>query len=467
MTLLVLFPALCGGEQSVSLQKGIQQVIEGVDSKAQVGIVALSLRGEGSYHHNGDKRYVPGSVLKLFIAAAALDVMGVDYRFETRIVTDGVVKQGALAGNCYLIASGDPSLDFTGLAKLIRGLKAQGIRRIKGDFLIDVSVFDDVVQGPGWMWDEKPSFWCSPLGALNVEHNCLAFEIGPGSVVGCPCRVSVYPYFDSLELINHSTTGNRCHTVEVRRLSDHQFEVVGSMGLFEEKVRRLLPMRTPLSFSETLVKTLLRQHQIWIEGKIRVGKSPRCGVVLTSHLSKPLSELLKPLLKESDNLYADALFKKIGAIRYCRQGTWQTGKDAVYEFLEKKVGLDTSMMVIVDGSGTSRYNLLSPEQVGLFLKWVHRDCAGGKWIKGALALGGVDGTLKNRMKTADLKAQVIGKTGTMTGVSSICGFLGEEIAFVIFVNGHVKSGREIKKHLEDEVCRVLMSSTFARSRGSK
>ncbi len=447
---------LIGASEPISIQKRVEQIIEQSAPMAQVGIVALSLKGEGAYHRNPDKLYVPGSALKLFVAAAALDLMGPDYCFATQIVTQGVVENEALVGDCYLIASGDPSLDLPGLTKLILGLKARGIKKIKGNFLLDVSLFDDIAQGPGWMWDEKPSFWCSPLDALNVEHNCIFFEIGPGLEMGQPCRVHVYPEFEGLEIINRSETGNKKEQIEVRRLSTHRFELVGCMGLLEEKVHRYVPACPPRLLAQNLLTTLLRQNQIELEGTIEEGKAPRSRAVLATYQSKPLSELLKQLLKQSDNLYADALFKKIGAIRYQKQGTWHTGRRAMCEFLRKKVGLNTERMVIVDGSGTSRYNLLSPKQMALFLQWVDRDFPQGKWIKQALARGGVDGTLKNRMRTPDLKNKVLGKTGTMTGISSLCGFLGEEIALVIFVNSYVQSGRGIKKNLEDQVCKALL-----------
>lgn len=156
-----------------------------------------------------------------------------------------------------------------------------------------------------------------------------------------------------------------------------------------------------------------------------------------------MGELLKVSLKESDNLYADCFFRKLGS-------SWERSSEIVGEFLKEKVGIDPEEVRIVDGSGLSRYNLMTPHQMVEVLKVMH----GNRVFREALSVAGVDGTLKKRMK--DLL--VSGKTGGMTGVCSLCGYLMSrdegELVFTIFVNNYVKDGSEIRAMI-DQVCRVL------------
>lgn len=439
----------------LSVEQKIEEAIVKADRGAQVGIFVLSPDGRTCYQRNGEKRYVPGSVSKLFVAAAALDLMGADYRFETSILTKAPIKKDALLGNCYLVASGDPSLNFLGLERLIKGLKAQGIDKIKGDFCLDLTLFDEVIQGPGWMWDEEPGFWCSPLGALNVEHNCISFELSPDVQGSSPCSFRLYPPVEGVEILNQCNISNKEQPLKVRRLPGDRFEISGSMRRSSKKVRLSVPFSSPHLFAQAILKRLFKELQIQITGQIKIKAAPRDSTQLAVHRSIPLSDIIRVMLKESDNLYADALFKKIGHVRCKAQGTWQTGREALCEFLEKRVGLDPTDMVVLDGSGMSRYNLLSPKQMVLFLQWVDQKSPFGAEIKKGLPIAGVDGTLKRRMKKSGLEAQIFAKTGTMKGVSSLCGFLKEDFIFAIFVNGYVKRGRLIKKEIEEEICDAI------------
>lgn len=444
-------------DRSSFIESAVEKVIAGVAPAAHVGLEVVSLgKGDHVYGRNGEKRYMPGSSLKLFIAGAALDLLGPHYRFETGIYTDGK--------DCYLVASGDPSLDAKGLEDLVHQMKQKGVDRIEGNVVLDLEVFDRVEMGPGWMWDEEPAFWCSPLGALNVEHNCMTFSVQPSSEAGRSCYVSFYPECEGIELINRTKTFKKGQGINVRRLVDGRFELAGSMGVEEESWAVKVPVREPHKFAAAILRELFRKNQIAFDGDVTLGECPKDVMELGMHRSEVLSELLKTLLKESDNLYADTLFKKVGQVRFGAPGTWQKGSRAVREFLAQKVGMDVEEMVVLDGCGLSRYNLVSPRQMVAFLRWVHEGFVYGAVFKEALPIAGIDGTLKGRMKAPFLQGKVRAKTGSMTGVSALCGYVeGEEdgMVFALFANGYVKSGREIKGKLEDEVCHVLVNAGFS------
>ncbi|WP_420421720.1 D-alanyl-D-alanine carboxypeptidase/D-alanyl-D-alanine endopeptidase [Simkania sp.] len=445
-------------DKTAFIQSAVEKTIETADPTAQVGIEVVSLNGELSYERNSEKRYVPGSSVKLFVAAAALDLLGESYQFETRMMTDGKVKKGELVGNCYLVASGDPSLDVEGLEEIVLAMKANGVDHIKGDLVLDLSVFDDITQGPGWMWDDTDTYGYSPVSGIILEHNCIQFTVKPSSEAGRPCYVDLYPRCGAISIINRSITGKGGSSANVRRLYDGRFEVVGSMEMGDQPKKLMRPVREPHEFTGDIMKVLFKQNQIVFEGEVKVGMCVKHVKEIGTHRSKPLAKILLPVLKDSDNLYADALFKKVGEARYGVPGTWQKGSRSVRDFLEQKVGLDISEMVLVDGCGASRYNLVSPRQMVLFLKWVHEKFLYREALKAALPIAGVDGSLRKRMTAPYMVSKVRAKTGTMTGVSALCGYLNDDAAFAIFVNGYVKKGREIKGKIEDEICHVLLNS---------
>ena len=361
----------------------IEGVIQSVDPTALVGVKVVSLdEGVVLYERNAQCRFVPASSLKLFTVAAALEHLGADDRFETAVKVDGIIDEGVLKGNCYLVGSGDPSLKGKDFIGLVEGMN---VREIRGDLILDLSCFEDEPMGPGWMWDEEPAYWCAPMSALNVEHNFVG-----GAVVTQP------------ELL-----------------------------------------------AAALFKGLLDRKGILLRGELKLGRAPEGSVCVARHFSEPMRELIKVVLQNSDDLYSDCIFKRMG-------GSWAKGRRTVEGFMRDVIGLDAQELRIVDGSGLSRYNLASPNQMVTFLKGIRSN----RVLKAALAVGGETGTLKRRMM--NFGGRVAAKTGSMTGISSLCGFVttetGEELAVAIFVNGYMKEGREIKLKLEDEICHVLVNA---------
>ncbi|MCB1109770.1 MAG: D-alanyl-D-alanine carboxypeptidase/D-alanyl-D-alanine-endopeptidase [Chlamydiia bacterium] len=205
----------------------------------------------------------------------------------------------------------------------------------------------------------------------------------------------------------------------------------------------------PEELAAAIFKGLLDRKGILLRGKLRVGEAPEGSVELACHMSEPLRELIKPSLQASDNLYSNCIFKAMG-------NSWETARQCFETFLQERVGIPPKEIRVVDGSGESRYNLISPDQMMCFLKEMRRN----RVLRDALPVGKEIGTLKDRMK--GFGGRVVAKTGSMTGVSSVCGYVttetGEELAVVIFANGYVKGGREIKLKLEDEICHLLVNA---------
>lgn len=447
-------------DSDLELQKAIDRVFVEEEPHAIVGMEVISLEDNRViYQKNAEYRLIPASSIKVLIAGAALDVLGKEFCFETAFrgkLQRGIIKE------CSLVASGDPSLSFLDLEGLIGKLKALGVNEIEGDLAVDLSIFDSVSMGPGWMWDEKPAFWCSPLAAFNVDHNCSEVTISPSLKVGHPCIVSLGIDSQTIQIECSAETVNGENALKVFRTESKDdrsiFKVEGALSLKSQPKKFSLPVKIPEYYATDILKSLLKKNHITFRGEVTYLFAPQEKMpVIAKHASASLKELIQTMLKESDNLFADALFKKLGAVKYGLPGTWEKGRFAVRDFI-KSVGLDWQQMEVVDGCGLSRYNLLSAHQMVYFLQWMAKSSYASQF-QAALSVGGLDGTLKRRMQSPLLKANVRAKTGTMQGVTTLSGYLrtqqGKTIAFAIFINNYLKKGREVKLKIVDAILEIL------------
>lgn len=227
----------------------------------------------------------------------------------------------------------------------------------------------------------------------------------------------------------------------------------------------------PTALVQYELRTLLSKAGITWNGVLTARTSPAHAPVVAEHQSQPLRALLAPMLRNSDNLMTDALFKRVGAAASGGQGSWDAGIAAIQAFLEHKVGLASHAYIIQDGSGRSRYNHISPEQIIKLLVWVHGSGHAQHVIE-SLPVPGGEGTLALRM--LDMKESVHAKSGSLPGVTGLSGYItidgGRELAFTIIINGYVQSASmagalPIKtfraqgpnyKLLENEICSYLV-----------
>jgi D-alanyl-D-alanine carboxypeptidase/D-alanyl-D-alanine-endopeptidase (penicillin-binding protein 4) len=509
-------------EQPTPLHDAIEKLICETAPDVHLGIEVVSLEtGERLYQKNAQHHFVPASCLKMFTGAAALYQLGVDYCFETRMFTDGNVDNGILHGNLYLRGSGDPELGFQDLEELCLCLKALEIKTIEGNLYVDNTLFDGISQGPGWMWDEGAHKWNSPMDALTINHSCIDVCVRPSEQAGQNALAQLHPQIDDIVLKNTAVTTDGEGHLKVARpwiRRENVIEVTGQIPLQATPVYFMIPLEHPHLYTGHVFRATLFKAGIALQGNLEERAVPEGALLLGAHASRPLRLIVEEMMKSSDNLYADCLFKKLGESRFGAPGTWHNGALAVREFLATVVGLDVEKMVIVDGSGLSRYNLISAHQFVTFLSWMHaqpgytagrsffafssahepRDRTGGggdciefntipspaSSIAGAftreenakndrpavyrsafvaaLPESGVDGTLFERMGTLELKGKVRAKTGSMTGISSLSGYLtikeGETLGFAILQNGFIGKADEYKTRIEDGICRLLVDS---------
>jgi D-alanyl-D-alanine carboxypeptidase/D-alanyl-D-alanine-endopeptidase (penicillin-binding protein 4) len=196
-------------------------------------------------------------------------------------------------------------------------------------------------------------------------------------------------------------------------------------------------------FAATILKEELERLGVTIKGKISRGKTPENAMVLTQHDSRSLAEALIDFTKVSNNVAHDTLVKAIAAESGVMPATSQAGLKRIVEFLKSNVGVEANELVAADGAGLSRYNLITPNQMVKLLDYSANHFHMGAEFMAALSFGGEDGLIRSRLTADAVRGQVRAKSGTMSGLSSLVGYLtdnkGERYAFAIMINNFVGS----------------------------
>ncbi|MBM3208141.1 MAG: D-alanyl-D-alanine carboxypeptidase/D-alanyl-D-alanine-endopeptidase [Chlamydiae bacterium] len=449
--------------QSQDFSVSIGKLVNLCEGQANVGIKIVSLKsGQTLYEQNANKLFLPASSLKAFTAGAALSMLGPQYRLKTSVCTDGVVQDGVVQGNLYLKGGGNPELSEKDLESLVFTMKLQGIHSIKGKVYVDSSEFDAISQGPGWMWDDEPEYWNSPMSALTVNHSCLQVWVCPAEECNAPAKILVYPKTSFVSIDNSAkTTDSDKSNVQLHRNYSQVrnfIKIGGTVAKNSEPTSHLVALQQPQLFAGNVFVDLLKKNNINLSSTILEAKIPLDVTLLAEHESSPVADIIKKMMKESDNLFADCLFKKIGQIQSDSIGTWGNGSKAVREFLSGR-GLNPQEMVVLDGSGLSRYNLVTPSQFVEFLVRMKKDFSFSEEFVSSLSVSGVDGNLRKAMDEKVLYSKVRAKTGSMRGVRTLVGYTttaeGEDLALAIMINGFIGT-RDPSKKLENEICKFLV-----------
>ncbi len=452
-------------EQFLTIQRRMEQIVDSVDPNVHIGIEVVSLAtGKTLYEKNASSLFLPASTMKLITGSAAMEILGIDYRFLTKIYTDGLIEKGVIKGNVWIKGAGDPELSTRSLEDLALQVKLKGVQRIQGNIYIDRSDFDGIAQGPGWTWDDGAVDWNSPLDALTINHSCVAIWVKPNSLCELPPEVYIEPETELVTVENHALTVENKEALSVERrwkTKENIIDVSGSVVKGQEIQKFRVPVESPYVYAAYVFRDLLEKNGIRFKGKIEEKKMGPGYSELASYASRPLFEMVVEMMKISDNLIADSLFKKIGQQIFGSPGSWQNGMEAIKSFLTEKVGMDVSNLVIVDGSGISRYNLLSPHQLITLLTWVDQHSAISSEFMASLPISGTDGNLCNRMTAPSVKGKVRAKTGSLMGVSTLAGYAttwkGERLVFSIMMSGFTKESSQYKREIEDRILEFLTS----------
>ncbi|MBB6288415.1 MULTISPECIES: D-alanyl-D-alanine carboxypeptidase/D-alanyl-D-alanine-endopeptidase [unclassified Pseudomonas] len=434
---------------------------------ATVSVMVRDARsGSTLYQHNPRTRLIPASNLKLLTTAAAMDVLGPQYRFSTQLLSDGTRQGERLTGNLYLRGLGDPTTQFADYQALAAQLASQGVRQVQGDLVFDDTWFDAERLGVDWAQDDESTYYGAQISALTVSPNA-DFDAGTLLVtakapvaLGQPVSVVVSPSTDYVQLSNRAVSGPGNSYGITRQHGTNLLQLTGALAPGKQS-RQWVSVWEPTQLVANLFEQALAQQGIHVLGRRVIGgTSPATATVLAEHQSAPLQGLITPLLKLSNNNMSEALLKAMGR-KTANAGTAAAGVAAVTAFMQRQ-GLDPATLNQVDGSGLSRRNLVSSQNLTDLLLATSKQPWFDAWYNALPIAGNADrmtgGSLRYRLRGTAAQNNLHAKTGSMAGVSSLSGYItdadGRRLVFSMISNNYVSDAAPIRA-LENRLALAL------------
>ncbi len=414
---------------------------------AQIGVSVVDLEsGEVLYQHDDTRPLNPASNVKLVTTAAALGILGPSHRYSTGVYRkDSALSGPTVKGDVYLRGSGDPALVTANLVELVGRLRALGIKRITGGVVVDASAFDRDELPPGFDQKTELASYRAPSGATVVNFNTFVVHARPGASVGSSIFAGVDPPVSGIDLsLDATTEAGR----KRKLLADYDAEgegisigLRGTLGVDSGAGQYRYPVDDPTMYAGAVLVSVLKQHGIKVgRSKIKTGTVPKDARLLASHQSAPLGVLIRSVNKFSNNFMAEQILKTIDATP--GPATFEGALARVTEHLAAQ-GVPTEGLSLGNGSGLYDTNRVTPAQFTALLASVYRDVRIRPDYMASLAIMGIDGTTRSRLKKSSRRGWIRVKTGTLNGVSALSGYAGapgrKPIAFSIIVNGIKRS----------------------------
>jgi D-alanyl-D-alanine carboxypeptidase/D-alanyl-D-alanine-endopeptidase (penicillin-binding protein 4) len=434
--------------------------------QAAVGIHVRSLQdGHTLFDRNAGKLFNPASNQKIVTSAAALWYLGPNYRWKTQAFRDLKAPGGHVAGNLYVKGFGDPMLTTEELFGFVNDIALHGIAQVDGDLVVDDTFFDDVFEGPGWDQERSDQSYAPPIGALSTNFGTFTLRVLPGDGPGTPGRVLVWPDVPLVEIASEVETAGRStrpHVWVGTTWGDQGKVKVSIRGAVDagdgEGLTLYRRVRQPSLYAGETLKHLLELRGVHVKGKVKTGKVPRTDVVLiATHLSAPLADILSTLNKFSSNFIAEQVVKTLGAELRGAPGTWAKGCDVMSAFMEE-IGVPRGAYVLGNGSGLNDVNRVTPEQLTRILEAMYRRFEVTPEFVGSLAVAGISGTIHGRFEDGPAAQRLRAKTGSLRGVSALSGYVATRnntvLAFSVIMNDFATRS-SVMRHVQDRIGNAL------------
>mgnify|MGYP004649242455 CR=1 FL=1 len=412
-------------------------------NKSAVSVVVKNISTKDTvYSLNGRTPMHPASTLKLVTTAASVDTLGADYSFKTSLYK-------STNNDLYFKLSGDPLLSSKNLDKMVKTARDKKIT--PKNVYVDDSAFDKVEWGEGWQWDDALNPLMPKFSVYNLNKNLLKIDALP-TTNGMPATVSIKPNYP-ITYMNYATT-NLTQTSWLKAEKNPEIaNTINILGNVSKAATIYIPLNNPkLNFMLRLAD-VFKDSKIEYFGKFTNAKLPKTNVYLVDEVQHGILPMLGLIIKNSDNLVAESLFKAAGAEWAEAQGSFENSKKMLDAYFEK-LGIDAQDIRIVDGSGVSKNNLMTADFMANFLVYLSEQ-DGFENIEMLLPTPS-EGTLKNRMLY--FKDNLRAKTGTLADTSAIAGYItskrGKTYAFDIMIND-AKTSSADKKNIEEQILRSL------------
>ncbi len=449
-------------------------------SNAHWGVVIQSLNtGEYFYKRNENKNFMPASNMKLFTSAVGLLDLGPNFQYETSLYLKGKIDDEIVKGDLVIKASGDPTVTarfynddpnyvFSAWADT---LVEMGVEEIRGNIIADDDVFDDVGLGSGWSWDDETYYYSAPVSGVSFNDNCIDISIMPGREIGSKALITFRPNTRYVTVLNDIITVTNDSVTKLEFYRDRGTNIIhcfGTIRISEPKYTESVSVNNPTKFAAVVFKEILEAKGITVKGysadvdEITEALDYTAMTKLFAQLSPKLDQIINVINKRSNNLYTEQLLKTIG-YKHEKLGTTENGIKSSELFL-KQMGIDPDNIQIVDGSGLSRMNLITPMQLNNLLRYMYKSKVFKSFYE-SLPIAGVDGTISRRMKNSRAENNVRAKTGYINSVRSLSGYVttadGEMLTFVMIANNFLVP-LPLAENIQDLVCVLL--SNFSRGK---
>lgn len=407
---------------SYSSFASLQHTLNALPAGSRAAIVVENISSHDiEYQQKQDELLPPASTLKLATALAARLALGKDFTFSTTLY-----KQD---NDVVITFTGDPSLSRKQLSSLFDD---SDLKTIKGDLWIDGTVFTGYERAVGWPWDILGVCYSAPSSALSIDENCVQASItthDDGTTrVFVPIHQPISFSSNARSVTREEQQASFCD-LELTTQGNH-YQLNGCLVNRNKPLPLKFAVQDTQDFTQQTISKILSENNINLKGKVRFGKPEealKLSNQLAQHKSKPLMALLDHMLKKSDNHYADNLTKMLGHMNYQQAGSFTNGTAAIKDILLKQADIDLSNAVLVDGSGLSRNNRMTVNQMKAILQFIYKyDNELG--LIALLPTSGVDGTLKyrNSMRKEPIKGSMKSKSGSLFGSYNMAGFVGLE-----------------------------------------
>ncbi|WP_319419760.1 D-alanyl-D-alanine carboxypeptidase/D-alanyl-D-alanine endopeptidase [Pleurocapsa sp. FMAR1] len=437
-------PRLCHQDLSTAIENVINR---SEFRRSRWGIEVQTLDGESLYSLNGDKFFTPASSAKLLTTAAVLSALGADYRFRTPIYAVGHPPN---LTSLRLKGQGDPTISSQSLKHIVHQLQVLKIKRIE-KLIIDDSYFEPPIINPTWEWLDVHSYFATAVNSTILNQNTVTLILLPQQI-GQPVK---FYWSDAIaarqwQVINEAITGalNIPYEIEIDGdLGKPTLQIRGKLAVNEPADVWDLAIVDPDNYFLESLRLYLAQSDIKVTQGIVIDKPNRnkLETELMAIASPPMQQIIAKTNQESNNLFAEVLARVLA-----KELNVKTPIEAINKSLNN-LGINSEDYVLLDASGLSRQNLVTPKALVTVLRLMSRS-KDNQTFRRSLAIAGVNGTLKNRFIDTAIKNNLIGKTGTLTGVDTLSGYLttseGKTIVFSILLNNSEQSSQKIRQAID-------------------
>lgn len=441
-----------------------------ITGQANMSILVQNMTtGEVIDSYRPDHVVPPASVMKLLTTGAALEILGADYRFPTTLEHSAPIEDGVLQGNLYIHGSCDPSLGWKGrtafLDQWVRAIRKAGIRRIEGAVVADLTILDGDAQNPAWLCEDAGNYYAPGIFGINYYGNTMNIVLRSGEVGSVATVVNTDPQVDGLVFINRIRCDKITHDgafvsgVPYSRERYLSGSVPSNLGTFG--VKGDLP--NPGLLLAQHLSNRLREAGISVarDATYEADYNPLnpARTVIYTHYSPTLEEIIRETNVNSNNLYAEALFRYLGT-RYGLPGTIHGSCDLLRDFWRRR-GVDMGAAIIKDGCGLAPQDAVSAKTFVQLLTYMSRSKYADAWFA-SLPVSGVSGTLKTLCAKTELEGRILAKSGTIAGTKNFAGYIdmpnGDRWVFAILINSAPGKARRIQTVIQEYLLDVYRAN---------